>query len=487
MGIFSPTLTERQTKAYLALNDRGVIDVMYGGAKGGGKSFFLCAWVFLWAVALANRFDLQPTDKPIHAGWMGRKQATDFTATTLQTWQEIIPEDEYQIRTATDKHPKHILIQGRIAVDYGGLDRREDISKFNSAEYAFVAVDQAEETTRDDVSVLRASRRLKIKGNHVLYKGLWTANPAQCWLKREFILTDSPERRFVKALPSDNPHLPQSYINMLTESFKHRPDMLEAYLHGNWDAFEGAEQVIQEKWIRTAMMGRKDYWPFIKEFISIDCARFGDDETVMLLMENTDIAEKIVMAHCATTEISGRAAVLSVDNDRCTIVVESIGSDLGAAVADELRSMDHDVIEFNPALKPTGKNAKDYGFYSLRCEAWHNAAKVLSKGRIGNENINVCISQPEDDGRFGMMGMDETMIEQLCAPRYKWRNGKLVIEKKADTKVRLERSPDHADAYVIALWAWDQMPRKGEQKTTDRPEGYRERAGASSRGAMDMG
>lgn len=484
MGIFNPTLTEKQSKAYMALNDRSVVEVLFGGAKGGAKSYFLCAWVFLWAVALANRFDLQPTGRPIHLGWMGRKQATDFTATTLQTWQEIIPADEYQIRSATDRHPKHILIQGRVAVDYGGLDRREDISKFNSAEYAFIAVDQAEETTRDDVSILRASRRLKIKGHHVLYKGLWTANPAQCWLKREFILNPSPEVRFIQALPSDNPHLPTSYVNTLKNAFKHRPDMLEAYLHGNWDAFEGAEQVIQEKWIRQAMVGRKDYWPFIKEYIAIDCARFGDDETVILFMENTDIVQKIVMAHCATTEISGKVAVMSIENDNCAIVVESIGSDIGAAVADELRSLDRQVVEFNPSLKPSGKDAKDYGFYSLRCEAWHYASKVLSSGRIGEENINVCISKPDIDEKYGMMGMDETMVEQLCAPRYKWRGGKLVIEPKSETKTRIERSPDHADAYVIALWVWEQMPRKGEcAEDFDRPA---RRAEAYERTAMDM-
>ena len=470
----------------MALNDRGVVDVMYGGAKGGGKSFFLCAWVFLWAVALANRFELTPTDKPVHVGWMGRKQATDFTATTLQTWQEIIPADEYDIRSSTDKHPKHILIQGRIAVDFGGLDRREDISHFNSAEYAFVVVDQAEETTRDDVSALRASRRLKIKGHHVAYKGLWTANPAQCWLKRDFILAPSAEKRFVKALPADNPWLPQSYIDTLKEAFRHRPEMLQAYLFGNWDAFEGAEQVIQEAWIRLAMTRRKTYWPFIKEYISIDCARFGDDETVMLMMENMDIKQKIVMAHSMTTEVSGRAAVLSCENGKCPIVVESIGADIGAGVADELRSMDHEVMEFNPAIKPAGKDAKNYGFYSLRCEAWHNASKILSQGYIGEENVSVCISNANELERDDQ-GMDETMIEQLCAPRYQWKGGKLVIEKKSDTKQRLDRSPDHADAYVIALWAWPMMPRKEEHND----DGYRSRRDYegidSPRVAMDVG
>ena len=58
------------------------------------------------------------------------------------------------------------------------------VNKFNSAEYGFVAVDQAEETERDDIMVLKASRRMKIQGRDLPlpYMGLWTANPAACWL-----------------------------------------------------------------------------------------------------------------------------------------------------------------------------------------------------------------------------------------------------------------------------------------------------------------
>jgi len=194
-----------------------------------------------------------------------------------------------------------------------------------------------------------------------------------------------------------------------------------------------------------------DYWPFVKEFIVIDCARFGDDETVMYLMHNTNIKEKIVMPYCSTTDISNRAAALSVRNGNCTVVVESIGADLGAGVADELRELGRDVIEFNPA-KPSTRPDE---FYSLRCEAWHNAAKILCSGILDKEqNIPVVITKNEPDKGNEYYGMDYTTIGQLCSPHYKWRRGKLVIEPKDETKARLGRSPDHADPFIIALWAW---------------------------------
>ena len=129
---FNPQLTVKQSKAYVALNsDLPVVDCLFGGAKGGGKSYFLCIWVYLWSLAIIDRFGLDGKRIP-HVGWMGRKQATDFSNTTLQTWQEVIPDD-YVIKSASERYPKHVLIRGRVAVDFGGLDRREDISKFNSA------------------------------------------------------------------------------------------------------------------------------------------------------------------------------------------------------------------------------------------------------------------------------------------------------------------------------------------------------------------
>ncbi|MHC4677039.1 MAG: hypothetical protein ACYTBZ_31550 [Planctomycetota bacterium] len=77
---------------------------------------------------------------------------------------------------------------GCVCIDFGGLDKQENINKFNSAEYGFIAIDQAEETSRDDVSVAQGSLRLKIKGVPLSYKELYTANPRQCWLREEFIL-----------------------------------------------------------------------------------------------------------------------------------------------------------------------------------------------------------------------------------------------------------------------------------------------------------
>ncbi|MHC4270657.1 MAG: hypothetical protein ACYSTS_19680, partial [Planctomycetota bacterium] len=145
--------TDQQRKAWRALDDPKVRRLMYGGAKGGGKSWFLCVWIFTMVWSIMVKAGLKPSKNPPHVAWFGRKQATDLTGTTLQTWREVIPQEYYQLRGGTEKDPKHILIADRIAIDYGGLDKQENINKFNSAEYIIIAIDQAEEVSKDDISV----------------------------------------------------------------------------------------------------------------------------------------------------------------------------------------------------------------------------------------------------------------------------------------------------------------------------------------------
>ena len=207
---FIPDFTKirKQSEAWHALQDPEVEELLYGGAKGGGKSVFGCYWSYIMAYSIAQKYFKEPPEHPLAVGFMGRKVAKNFTDTTLGTWKRFIPANRYRIVGK----PAEIFIANRVKIQTGGLDRSEDVQKFNSAELAFGFIDQAEETTMDDIMALRASMRLTINGESLPYKLLFTANPRQCWLKTEFILNRDKDKRFVQALPGDNPLLPKSYV-----------------------------------------------------------------------------------------------------------------------------------------------------------------------------------------------------------------------------------------------------------------------------------
>jgi len=427
------TLSERQRQAWAALDDPSVDQVLYGGAKGGGKSFLLCWWAFATACRIAHEYGLadDPPAHPISVGWIGRKRAVHFKQTTLQTWLAAIPAAAYQLQKGDQR-----IIIGPVAIDYGGLDTSEALHKFNSAEYGFVCVDQAEETTEDDVNVLLASRRLRIRGRHVPAKALFTANPAQCWLKRDFVDAPAPNRRFVPALPADNPFLPADYVSILQDAFRHRPELAAAYIRGDWSAIDSPAQVIRHAWLVAAT--QREIWsPHKRRYMVCDPARFGDDETVIYYCEDGDPVKQWIYPHNDAIQLENILHRLAIEQDVAAVAIDTTEG-MGAAVADHLQvasAGNYDVIYVNNA----SRSSQPDRYVNLRAEQWDTAARLLSAGEVILSNE------------------DQKLWDQLTAVQFEFVGPRLKIEPKDQLKERLGCSPDRADAYVMNLWLMQQI------------------------------
>ncbi len=424
--VFDPLLTAKQTLAWDALRRGDIKEVLYGGAKGGGKSVFGCMWSFHKALEIIKKCDISPRKHPIPVGFMGRKRGVDFTNTTLETWKRFIPVNMYEIKSK----PAEIIIAKRVKILTGGLDNSEIINKFNSAEYAFFFLDQAEEIDAEQVGELRATFRLIINDKKIPGKGLFTANPAPSFLKDEFILNPTPDRLFIQALPTDNHYLGPEYIEVLKDSFRNRPELLKAYVEGSWESLGGFDQVIKDSWVRNAA-GITLYPPRIKKLITCDPARYGDDETVIYLLKNTEIAESEIYGKKSLMHTANILHTISHKNGDCLIVVDVCG--IGAGVVDRLIEMGDNVLGIDNA----SKSEEPEKYYNLRSEIWCKAADMFADGDIQLKNA------------------DHRLQGQLCTPRYEFRNGKILIEAKADIKKRLGNSPDRADAYVNGVYALD--------------------------------
>jgi hypothetical protein len=443
------SLSQKQSDAWWALADDVVKELMYGGAKFGGKSFFGVHWMWNECYEIARKYVPKPLKHPIPVGFMGRKIGKHFKETTLDTWKRFIPPDRYKIKG----DPAEITIADRVLIRTGGLEAKEDLEKFNSAEFARIFVDQAEETTPDDISVLRVSLRLIIGGVRIPSKVLWTANPGQCWLKEEFIDNPVPEKVFISALPTDNPYCSQDYIDKLRDAFKHRPELLAAYLEGKWDAFEGGNQLILNRWIDAAY-DNETYIPSSGKLVACDPSRFGDDETPIFLIEDTDVTDKVILGKASVVEVANQVTTMTRQNGHCPAVIDEIG--IGGGVVDVCRQNGVNVIAFNGAEASEEKEK----FYNLRAEAWFKASQDCSERKIRLTLPNT------------------TLRKQLVIPTYSFRNGRILIEEKKDIKKRLAgKSPDWADCYVMGLWARSQAIGRcgmtlGQYRALKRHYGY---------------
>jgi hypothetical protein len=247
-------------------------------------------------------------------------------------------------------------------------------------------------------------------------------------------------RKFIQALPSDNPYLADEYIDVLKETFAHRPELLEAYLYGSWDALEGADQIIKAVWLREAANRSVMSLPR-RPRICCDPARFGDDETVIYYAETTNILEQKIMAQSSVPQTAHACKSMAASHSNCVIVVEATGGDIGAGVIDCLKQEGVTALQYCPQGKPVNPSR----FYNLRAEAWSKAAQMLAGGQM--------------ECKFAegvMSGRDsQVLIEQLTSIKYRFRAGKTLVELKEDVKKRLGRSPDRADCYVMILWSYD--------------------------------
>jgi hypothetical protein len=141
----------------------------------------------------------------------------------------------------------------RLTDGYGSgvicLRNLDDPSKYMSAEFAGVAVDELTKNLVDTFNVLRGSLRWPGVDDVVFMGATNPGEKGHLWVKNYFIDKVFPPElepfadqfTYVRALPTDNPHNADSYWEMLASQ---PPKRKKAWLEGNWDVFEG--QVFEE-------------------------------------------------------------------------------------------------------------------------------------------------------------------------------------------------------------------------------------------------
>jgi len=394
----------------------------------------MCVWVAWWTNWLIDYFDLKPSQNPIPLGFFGRKQGSDFAKTTMETFKRLIDSKAYEIR----QQDHEIIFRKAGKVYFGGLDNQETISKFTSAEFAFRAIDQAEETTASDVSDLGGSLRLVINGKRPPYKSLYTANPAESWLKSEFIPPWGPATReegsklpyklFVPALPTDNPHLPDGYIDRLHDSYKYDPGLLKAMIHGDWNVLSGFDKVFNLNDI-SACFGADQHSYEEKWVIALDSARFGDDKTCIYVGHDRNLKDREIYGKRDHEHTYGRIREWDDVTGNKALIVIDLGGQVGAAVYDSLNKvMSNRLLGINFGGAANKENMKN-----KRAEMVMDAQQDVL-----NRRVNI----PREW---------TNLHQELCQIEFGYRNEIYIIEPKEMIKKRLGRSTDEADTFFMWL------------------------------------
>lgn len=165
--------------------------------------------------------------------------------------------------------------------------------------------------------------------------------------------------------------------------------------------------------------------------VSCDPARFGSDETAIVVRHGSRVRIAATYGKKDLMETAGRilrvARAEAAKGDYTPkIVVDDIG--IGGGLVDRLREIgEFKVTAFSGAA--SARDSKEYP--NARSQAWFDFAD-----RLASLDLDP----------------DEQLAADLVAPTYKIDSqGRRVVEPKSDTKKRLGRSPDRADAVLMAF------------------------------------
>lgn len=240
-------------------------------------------------------------------------------------------------------------------------------------------------------------------------------------------------RTFFHAQLSDNKILEATGYSATIDAM---PEPIRSLLKGKFGAYKQTDpfQVIPAAWVRAAQERWNNSKPVepIKS-IGVDVARGGGDKTVIATLR-LDRFDELKKYPGAITPDGQTVAVLVgqiTGTQKPLIGIDVIG--VGAAVYDAMRGSKAVGVNFGAGSDKTDKSGK-FKFANIRAEAYWTLREAL------DPNYGATLALPPDNELLG----------DLCAPKWSIKTGKIYIESKDEIIKRLGRSPDSADAVVIA-------------------------------------
>jgi len=184
------------------------------------------------------------------------------------------------------------------------------------------------------------------------------------------------------------------------------------------------EQLISLQAVESAVQRRVK--PGGEVVMGVDVARFGSDETVIIVRQGDQVLDIQSRNQTDMMEICGLVQDTRTRFSADRVQVDEIG--LGAGVIDRLREMGVEAVGVNSARKA----AESDKYFNLRTELWFMIKEWVDHGSLPD--------YPK-------------LTEDLSAPQYSFTSrGQYRLEGKDDIKKRIGRSTDFGDALAIALY-----------------------------------
>lgn len=465
-----------QTEAFFCPAD----ELFYGGEAGGGKTDLIVG--------------LSLTD---HQKSLVLRRTNVEAAKLIQRFTEILGS-----RVGFNGQDNVWRIDNKI-IDIGGVQHEDDKQKRKGDPHDFIGFDEIADFTETQFRFIigwnRSTNKLQrcrvvCTGNPpttpegfwiVRYWGAWLdkshprpAKPGELrWytsIEGEDVECEGPEpvmvenelvvprsRTFIPSGLEDNPDLFETNYRSVLAAL---PEPLRsAYMKGKFVSAQAdqAWQVIPTRWVELAQARwSPDGNRARMSALAVDVAQGGLDNTVLQARHGGWFAMPDVHRGIDTTNGPAVAGLIVVRmRDRCVIIID-MGGGYGQSAYDHLTGQDIPmVVAYNGSNEGMGRSRDGtLKFRNRRAQVYWRFREAL------DPDYGSALALPPDD----------FLRLELCAVHWKMTPTGIQIEDKAEVKKRIGRSPDRADAAVMA-WA------EGEQSTESARGGSDEMGRAATR------
>lgn len=414
----------KQEHATFYLKDNITTEVLYGGAAGGGKSAFGC----LWLIENCQRY-------PNTRWLMGRSKLKTLKETTLNTFFELTSllglSDQFRYNAQANiiywNNGSEIILK-----DLFLYPSDPNFDSLGSLEITGAFIDECNQLVYKAWQIVKSRIRYKLTEFGLIPKMLGTCNPAKNWTYKEFYKPSKDGsileyRKFIQALPTDNPHLHPSYLKSLLSLDKNSKERL---YYGNWEYDDDPSTLIDQDSI-ISYFNATHLKTGNTKYLTIDVARKGKDNTVFRVWDGYLCVYRLSLPISLVNEIVNKAKELQ---RKYSIALTNVIADedgVGGGVVDYLKCKGF--VNNSKAL-----NGENYENLKAQCTV------LMAKKIVNKEAGEICESGSVRDRVSEEM--EQVKLKDID------KDGRIGIVPKERIKEMLGRSTDDWDSIMMRYW-----------------------------------
>jgi hypothetical protein len=365
---------------------------------------------------------------------MGRSKLTTLKDTTLKTFFEMATLFDLHGQFQYKEQKRIVWNNGSeiILKDLFYYPSDPDFSDLGSLEITGAFIDECDQVTEKAWQIVKSRIRYKLKEFNVIPKLLGTCNPAHNWVFDKFYKPNKdgtlPEmRRFIQALPTDNPHLHPSYLEALLELDTASKQRL---YFGEWEWDDDKTKLCDYDAISDLFTN--DHIKRGTRYVSADLAMNGRDRFIAGYWQGLVCDVAIDMEKSSARDIELKLKELKVSNNigNSRIVADSDG--LGQYLEAYIRN----IKTFHNGAKAKDKKT----FSNLKSECAFKLAELINKRFI---KINCSLDQEERIKKelSVCLKIDDSNMD-----------GRRRVISKKKMKEYLGHSPDYMDMLIMRMF-----------------------------------